>query len=622
MIHTENRKGLLLRSLFFVSLFLGLGPAAEAGEISREWVEQHYTKREVMVPMRDGIRLYTAIYEPVGEGRGAHPILMQRTPYGCHPYGKGFNRALWNGWSRFAEKEYIFVWQDVRGRRMSEGRFVNVRPVGFGPEMPSDDASDAYDTAEWLVKNTSSNGRIGITGNSYLGYYALVSALCAHPAIRAVCPQAPVGDWFMGDDTHHNGVLMLTDAFSFLSGFHRPYHGPSREDAPYKAYFSGSERDFFLGKGALKNVLQVLGDSIGFWNDMAVHPNYDAWWQARNYTRYLDRVRAAVMVVGGLFDAEDLYGAWNAYYGLSAVRHKGGLYLLMGPWSHGGWSRGKANSFGTVRFSDDDLGATFRDMEQEFFDYYLLDEGRFAGKTPQATVYFTGENRWRTFAQWPSKKVKRRLLYLHGQGRLSFSAPREAASWSEYVSDPSNPVPYSALSTTHRRADYMIEDQRFAEGRADVLTFSTGELEQDITLGGSLEADLWASLSTTDADFVVKLIDVFPADGSQLGGYEMLVRGDIMRGRYRKSFTLPEAFVPGRVERVRFRLPDVAHTFRKGHRIMVQIQSTWFPLADRNPQQLVNVWTCAADDFLTSQVRIYHQKKQASCISLPVISQK
>lgn len=585
--------------------------------VTREWVEQNYSKREVMIPMRDGTRLFTAVYEPVGLA-GRHPILMQRTPYGCGPYGKSLNANLWKGLAPFVRKGYIIVFQDVRGRRMSEGTFVNVRPVGFAKDSPANDASDAYDTAEWLLKHTSSNGNIGLTGSSYPGYYALVSSLCRHPAIKAVCAQAPIGDWFMGDDTHHNGVLMLSDAFRFLSGFDRPRKYPSTADAPYKPYYSCDERTFFLEKATLAGVRQVLGDSIGFWNDMAAHPHYDEWWQMRNYTRYLDRVKAAVMVVGGLFDAEDLYGTWNAYHGLKP-HMKDRLFLLVGPWSHGGWNAGKANTFGDMHFSDDDLGAAYRDMQQAFFDHYLMNEGNFAATARPVKVFFTGENQWRTFRQWPSKDVKRQSLYLSEQGKLSFSPPSEKESCSTYRSDPNDPVPYTATRATNRKATYMIEDQSFAEQRADVLTFCSEVLGSDLTIGGEILADLWVSLTTTDADFVVKLIDVFPDDGSKTSGYQMPVRFDIMRGSYRKSFGQPLAFQPRKPERVSFRMPDAAHTFRRGHRIMVQIQSSWFPLAAMNPQQLVNTWTCGKEDFVATTVTLYHQRGKASRVVLPVI---
>ncbi len=588
-----------------------------AGNITREWIEQHYRKREVMIPMRDGIHLYTAIYEPV-KGQGRHPVIMQRTPYGCYPYGKELNGSLWNGMAAFAEKGYIIVFQDVRGRRMSEGDFVNVRPVSFRKGAPADDASDAYDTADWLVRHTECNGNIGLTGNSYLGYYALVSALCAHPAIKAVCPQAPIGDWFMGDDTHHNGVLMLTDAFRFLSGFHRPRKGPSVSDSPYKAYYEGNERDFFLQKATLRNVLQVLGDSIGFWNDMAAHPDYDSWWQERSYRHLLGRTKAAVMIVGGLFDAEDLYGTWNAYYGLKHSRN-GSLFLLMGPWAHGGWHSRKANTLGGIRFSDQDLGTTFSDMQQAFFDHYLLGKGSFPDKTPAATVFFTGENRWRTFTEWPAKAVKRQSLYLNRQGTLSSDPPAERKSCTQYTSDPADPVPYTATQAPHRKAAYMVEDQRFAGGRADVLSFQTGILQHDVTIGGEITADLWVSLTTTDADFVVKLVDKYPDDATAMGGYELPVRADIMRGRYRESFARPKPFRPRQPQRVTFRMPDAAHTFRKGHRIKVYIQSSWFPLAEMNPQQFVNPWTCGKDDFVPTSVTVYHQKNKASRLLLPVI---
>jgi putative CocE/NonD family hydrolase len=603
---------MIRKTLFLLIIIIQLPLLLFAQNIDEAWVKENYHKREVMIPMRDSVRLYTAIYEPVSVSR-RHPILIYRSPYGSRPYGKGYQSALWRNLKGFSQKGYIIIYQDVRGERMSEGTFENVRPIQKAMSAKvSDDVTDMYDTVEWLLHHTFSNGRVGVTGNSYLGYYALTAAVCAHPAIKAVCPQAPIGDWFMGDDIHHNGALMLTDAFSFLSSFDRPRAVPCENNYPYKQYYSGDDYSFFLKAGPLKNVTRMLGDSIRFWKDMVQHPNYDEWWKERNPFASYSRVKAAVLVVGGLFDAEDAYGTWQSYKTLDRTNSHAPLYLLVGPWTHGGWNGSCPNKLGDISFGEANTCLKFADMQQRFFDCYLLEEGQF-GSNPKATIFFSGENCWRTFDCWPSAKVRKTPLYLRAKGGLSFDAPKEKQSYSEYVSDPSHPVPYTATPVHRRPSKYMVADQRFVNNRPDVLTFSMPALTEKLTLGGELTASLLVSLSTTDADFIVKLIDVFP------DGYEMLVRWDVMRGRYRKSFSRPSAFVCNKPEKVEFKLSDIAHTFLKGHRIMVQIQSTCFPLVDRNPQQFVDIYHCSELDFVPSTIRLYHQKGQASKLMLPVL---
>ena len=617
-----------------ILLLLGilmLSSLAYSQTIDEKWVKDNYIKREVMIPMRDGVKLYTAVYQPADSSRH-HPILMYRTPYGCNPYGKDFNGDLWYSLSSFAQKGYIIVYQDVRGRRMSEGTFVDVRPIHSELSSTADDVSDMYDTVDWLLKHTVNNAKVGVTGCSYLGYYALTSAICNHPAIKAVCPQAPIGDWFMGDDTHHNGALMLTDAFSFLSHFERPRTKPSPADYPYRNYYSEDEYSFFLKAGTVKNLTRMLGDSVRFWNDITNHPNYDEWWKERCPFRLYHKINAAVLVVGGLFDAEDAYGTWQSYKTLKKRNADKPLYLLIGPWQHGGWNWSRGDCLGNVRFGNANHSQRFIDIQQQFFDYYLLGEGEF-DNTPKATVFFTGENRWKTFSNWPASNSVPTAFYLKKGGQLSATRPSEKSSYTTYTSNPDKPVPFTATISHGRPSEYMTEDQRFASTRPDVLTFQTEPLKENVTLGGELEADLRVALSTTDADFIIKLIDVFPDDfkydkkvdgagnGNKylMGGYQMLVRGDVMRGRYRKGFEHPVPFIPNKIDNVSFKLSDVAHTFLKGHRIMVQIQSTWFPLVDRNPQQMVDIYHCDKKDFISSVIKIYHQADNASRLILPVL---
>ena len=600
--------------------------------INKQWVKNNYHKREVMIPMRDSIHLYTAIYEPIAQNKKS-PILIYRSPYGSYPYGSDFNASLWNSLKRYVQKNYIIVFQDVRGKRMSEGEFENVRPIHISvPNGKTDDESDMYDTSEWLLKHSNSNNRIGVTGCSYLGYYALTAAICRHPAIKAVCPQAPISDWFIGDDIHHNGALMLTDAFNYLSGFDRPRPIPSKTDHPYHNYYTNDEYSFFLKAGNIANLTKILGDSINFWNDVTQHPDYDGWWKTRCPFSLYKNINAAVLVVGGLFDAEDAYGTWNSYKTLNAQHSNKPLYLLIGPWCHGGWLRGQGNYLGDVRFGNYDINKHFEEAEQQFFDYYLLDEGDF-NKALKAKVFFTGENQWHSFREWPPRNSKAIPIYLNDKGILTFTAPTEENSFSEYESDPNKPVPFTKTISHNRPTEYMVEDQRFASTRPDVITFETQPLKENLTLGGELSADLWVSISTADADFIVKLIDVFPdnfkydtnvvGEGNKqhtsMGGYEMLVRGDVMRGRYRKGFEHPQAFVSGKPENVTFKLADIAHTFLKEHRIMVQIQSTWFPLVDRNPQQFIDIYHCSDKDFVPCTIKVFHQKNKASKITLPIL---
>lgn len=578
-------------------------------------VAETYTKREVMIAMRDGAKLYTAVYEPKDNSR-RHPILMFRTPYGCRPYGESFSGAIEGELAHYVARQYIIVQQDVRGRYMSEGEYENVRPVVLQPGERANDVTDAYDTAEWLVKNTWNNGSIGLTGNSYLGYYALTAALCKHPAIKAVCPEAPIGDWFMGDDVHHNGALMLTDAFRFLWGFGRYRPKPSQKVEGLKPYYFTDEYSFFLRTATIGGLSALQRDSLPFWNAMLKHPDYDEWWQQRSPIQAYKAIDIPVMVVGGLFDAEDLYGTWSSYKALAA-RQKAPLYLLIGPWRHGGWHAKGANRLGETSFGHEDLSERFRSMQQRFFDYYLDHVGTI--DFPPVTLFFTGENSWRTFAKLPAEKTVLTPIYLHKGGALRFEKPREKLSYTQYLSDPAHPVPYTNRIDRNRDAAYMVEDQRFASRRNDVICFSTPSLTEALTLCGPIEIDLSTSISTTDADYIVKLIDVFPDEDNKQAGYEMLVRGDIMRGRYRNSFTKPEPFVPNKMAHVRFSLADVAHTFPKGHRIMVQIQSSWFPLADRNPQQFVNIYRCRPGDFVPTTVRIFHDATHASKLILPVL---
>ncbi len=600
------------------------------------WVRENYYKVEKMLPMRDGIHLFTAFYIPK-DSSVTHPILFNRTPYTCTPYGEDkFNPRIYDTyWINYLKEGYIIAIQDVRGKFMSEGEYVDVRP--FNPNKNGkeiDEASDTYDAIEWMTNNIPSNNkRVGVFGISYPGFYSTMAALSGHPALKAVSPQAPVTDWFQGDDFHHNGAFMLMDGFSFYSGFGQPRPKPTTAWTPGFRVPSQDNYDFYLKTGALKNFSKIMGDSIAFWKDLMNHPNYDAWWEARNARNFVNNIKPAILVVGGTFDAEDCFGAWSLYKAIEEKSKNTDNRIVMGPWFHGGWGgRGDGSYLGNVRFGKKTSEFYQRNIEMPFFNFYLKLKGT-VHDIAEATVFFSGENEWRRFNEWPTNKMEYKNLYIVADGRLSFLNKTTNNAYSEYISDPAHPVPYTEDIGLGRTREYMIDDQRFASRRPDVLTFTTDILTEDITLGGPLVADLIAAISTTDADFVVKLIDVFPdeykydeaefgkGNGSAypMGGYQMLVRGEIMRGKFRNSFAVPEAFIPGKITQVKYTLPDVAHTFKKGHKLMIQIQSSWFPLADRNPQKFVDIYKCDDSDFQKATIKIYHNTDNQTKFILPVI---
>jgi uncharacterized protein len=603
------------------------------------WFVENYTKKEVYIPMRDGIKLFTSILLPK-DITEKHPILLSRTPYSCAPYGEDKMPDTWNYYYRYyARENYIIIEQDVRGRWMSEGNFTDVRPFNATKKgTETDEASDTYDTIDWLIKNiNNNNGNVGVFGISYPGFYATMAALSGHPALKAVSPQAPVTDWFMGDDFHHNGAFFIMDGFRFYAGgfgYPRPKPTPFRPEQALKIP-EADNYTTYLNIGPLKNFMKLTGDSIKFWKDLYAHPNYDDWWKARNPRNFVSDIKPAMLIVGGLFDAEDCFGAWRLY---GAIEKKNPANhfnkIVMGPWFHGQWASSYGTRLGRIHFGSNTSYWYQNNIEIPFFNYHLKGKGDIS-KIAEATVFFTGENNWRTYNQWPPANKEDKALYLQSNGKLSWNKPEGSNSISEYISDPAKPVPYTEDVHFSRTREYMTDDQRFASRRTDVLSFQTDTLTQDITVSGTVVADLLTSISTTDADFVVKVIDVFPDDFKYagidtkvgrdaggpypMGGYQMLVRGEIMRGRYRNSFENPTAFTPGKVEKVKFELPDIAHTFKKGHRIMIQIQSSWFPLVDRNPQKFVNIYTCDETDFQKAIIRIFHDGSRSSNIVLPVL---
>ncbi|WP_394823284.1 CocE/NonD family hydrolase [Pendulispora albinea] len=628
---------------------------ADNTDIARA-LREHYTKYDYLVPMRDGVRLYTTFYVPKDKSR-TYPILLKRTPYAVKPYGSDHypnadEPRLMEGIApsvHFLREGYILVRQDVRGRFMSEGTFVDVRPRAT-KKGEIDESTDTYDTIDWLVKNVpSNNGKAGLWGISYPGFYAAQGAIDAHPALKAISPQAPVTEWFIGDDWHHQGAFMLGDAFDFYVNFGKSRPKPTKKVVPWFDYDSGDIYEFFLALGPLSNAnTRYLENQVSFWNDLMQHGTRDDFWKARDPRPHYKNVRPAIMTVGGWFDAEDAFGALETYRTFERQNPGANNTLVMGPWSHGGWARMDGDRLGDIGFGAKQSLFYREQIEFPFFQRYL--KGKSVAPPPEAWAFETGTNTWQRFAAWPPAEAKPVFISFQDGGKLSAS-PAAAATgtgaagaranaagaanatelFDAYVSDPAKPVPYRDRVSSRIDHDYVVEDQRFASRRPDVLTYSTGVLEGDVTLVGPIEASLWVSTTGTDADFVVKLIDVYPSDypdptpnptGVHMGGYQQLVRGEVMRGKFRNSYENPAPFKPGEPTLVRFTTPDTFHTFRAGHRIMVQVQSSWFPLVDRNPQTFTDIYRATEADFRAATHRVYRAPAMPSGIKVGLLRGK
>lgn len=622
--------------------------AESAPLVDAAWMAEHYTKTEVMIPMRDGVRLFTSIYAPKDSSE-PHPMLMRRTPYSCRPYGEDQFPGRVDPGPEYALDGYILVYQDVRGCYRSEGTFVNMTPHldDKASEKEIDESTDGYDTIDWLVNNVpNNNGRVGLWGISYPGFYAAASMIDAHPALKCSSPQAPVADWWY-DDFHHHGAFFLPHAFWFLSSFGQPRPEPVSE-RPGRGFEVADPDgyDFFLHETGTLAALQTqyLHGDIQFWNKLVEHPNRDEFWQDRNILPHLHKVAPAVMTVGGWFDAEDLYGALKTYQAIEAKNPDSFNILVMGPWYHGGWLRSDGERLGDAWFGSPTSPFYREHLQKVFFDAFLLGDGE--ADLPEATVFETGANQWRTFDQWPPAQVKTRYLYLGDDSRLLLpteagaqaiderSSPDETPAgrdrdFDEFVSDPARPVPYTQEITQRMTREYMTDDQRFAARRQDVLAYQTEPVAEPLTLAGPILAELWVSTDHQDADWIVKLIDVYPDDaedfpnlpeGTHTGGYQMLVRSEVIRGRFRDDPARPVPFTPGEPTLVTLPLQDVLHTFEPGHRVMVQIQSTWFPLVDRNPQKWVdNIYLAEPADFVKATHRVYHSEEHPTRIKVGVL---
>ncbi|MFV0389099.1 MAG: CocE/NonD family hydrolase [Pyrinomonadaceae bacterium] len=636
-----NRGFLLLLVVSFLALPIF---AQNEREALAKYIKENYTKHEVMIPMRDGVKLFTAIYAPKDTSK-KYPILLNRTPYSVSPYGEDKYKTSLGPDNQFAREGYIFAYQDVRGRLMSEGEFVNVRPdIENRSKNDIDESTDAYDTIDWLVKNVASNnGRVGTYGISYPGFYTSAGSIDSHPALKACSPQAPVSDWWVGDDMHHNGAFFFAQNYMFFGSVGQPRPGPVDNYSYIKRFNYGTEDGykFFKAIGGLGKSDDVyrenLGMDIPFWNEMQEHPNYDKYWQDRNILTKLKNIKCATMTVGGWYDNEDLYGALQTYRHIE--KYNPGIFnvLVMGPWFHGGWVRADGDWLGTAYFKEKTSESYQKNIQLPFFDYFLKDKGDIS-QIKETNLFDTGENTWRHYDTFNPTNAKQTALYLTANGGLSFDQ-KTAGTLSgkdEYVSDPQKPVPYTQKIAMSYPRDFMTEDQRFASERPDVLVYQTAPLTQDITVAGDIKPNLFVSSTGTDSDFVVKLIDVFPDDYRfpegvkppensaysvfQPGGYQMLLRGEPFPARFRNSFEKPEPLIPNKVVAIDYTMPGIVHTFKKGHRIMVQIQSSWFPLVARNPQRFVKNYMQATDaDFQVATERVYFGGKTNSRIVLPII---
>jgi putative CocE/NonD family hydrolase len=578
---------------------------------------QHYTKHEYHIPMRDGVRLYTQVYIPKDRSQ-TYPILLRRTPYSVGYYGPTYFRSRVGPNDLYPREGFIFVEQDVRGTYQSEGEFVVMRPHKSHKRTPqdTDESSDTYDTIEWLLQNIPNhNGRVGQYGISYPGFQAVMGMIDAHPALVASSPQASPADMWIGDDFHHNGAFRLMYTFDWLARSARTRTGPSTTGAGRFDYRTPDGYQFFLDLGPLPNVdNKYFHGSVPTWNEYMEHGDYDDYWKQQNLLPHLENIDHAVLHVAGWFDAEDFRGPMNIYYTLEEKNPDNKSIIVVGPWRHGGWASMDGDALGEINL-EEETGVYFREnVELPFFNYYLKNKGTV--DLPEALVFETGSNEWRSYDHWPPEEATEKSLYFHADGGLSFEPPSgdPQGGYDSYISDPDKPVPWSAEIGTRQGHLWMVEDQRFAARRLDVLVYRSEVLTEDVTITGPIIADLFVSTTGTDADWIVKLIDVYPdttsergaSSGMRMGGFQMLLAGEVFRAKYRNSFENPEPLVPSQVTEIAFDLGDKCHTFERGHRIMVQVQSTWFPVIDRNPQRFVDIYHATEADYQTA-VHIVHR---------------
>jgi putative CocE/NonD family hydrolase len=627
---------LLVVLAFSATLLHAQQPAPDAPK--DDYVRAHYTKYELRIPMRDGKRLFTAVYVPKDTAAGPYPFLMDRTPYNVGPYGEdGYPQHLGPS-EEFEKSGYIFVYQDVRGRWMSEGDYLEMRPHIDDKKSPQDvdDASDTHDTIDYLLKHIpNNNGKVGIWGISYPGFYTSASIIDSHPALVAASPQAPMTDLFLGDDTYHGGAFMLSATFGFYA-FFRPQNAPQtpKPTVPFN-FGTPDSYQFYLQAGNIDNLDKLyLKGSNWLFNDQAKHDTYDAYWQTRDLSRHMKNVRCAVLVVGGWYDAEDLSGPYKTFYAINKFNPQTPVTLVEGPWVHGGWAHTDGDRLGDIDFNSKTAEYFRVHIQFPFFEHYLKGNGE---AQPKAVVFETGANVWRNFDAWPPPAAQPRTLYFRAGGKLSFDPPAETAGVDEYVSDPNHPVPFVGYTTDTVPQRYMVDDQRFASYRPDVLVYQTEPLEEDVTIAGPISPRLKIASSATDSDFDVKLIDVYPDEypdpdpgfhGNKrmlgtppvhMGGYQELLRGEPFRAKFRSSWEKPEPLEPGKQTEINFTMPDLFHTFRCGHRILVQVESSWFPLTDRNPQTFTDIPGARPEQFQKATEQVFRQKDAASGVQVLVM---
>jgi len=623
----ENRQSRLM-SLIGITVFMALSVfcAQETFDI-----KANYTKTECMIPMRDGVELFTQIYTPKDENQ-KHPILLFRTPYSIGSYEPDNYRTVLGPNNDYAKEGFIFVYQDVRGKFKSEGEFVVMKPhktVKGGPQ-DTDESSDTYDTIEWLLKNIPNhNGRVGQWGISYPGWQTVMGMIDAHPALKASSPQASPSDMWMGDDFHHNGAFRFMYTFGWLWGSAQTRSGPSERRVARLDYGTPDGYKFFLELGPVSNVdKKYFHNRVPTWNEYMEHGNYDEYWQKQDVLQHLNNIKHPILNVAGWFDAEDFYGPMSIYYTIEEKNPDNKSILVVGPWLHGGWARMDGDALGNIQFGSKTSVYFREEVEFPFFNYYLKDKGQL--DLPEALVFETGLNQWKSYDQWPPKKATEKKLYFHASGKLSFTPPSEKSdqAFDSYISDPNKPVPFSAEIRTSQGSLWMVEDQRFAASRPDVLVYQSDVLTEDITIAGPIIASLYVSTTGTDADWVVKLIDVYPGDAPdnepnpcnvRMGDFQMLLAGEVFRGKYRNSYEKPEPLVPNKVTRIEYDLRDKYHRFLKGHRIMVQVQSTWFPVIDRNSQKFVDIYHAKESDFQKATHKVYRSATYSSHLKLKVL---
>ena len=601
-----------------------------------------YVKRELFIPMRDGVKLFTIVYAPRDTSR-RYPFLMTRTAYGIAPYGADEYRAVLGPNNEFAKEGYIFVYQDARGKFKSEGEFVHHVPYVRGSAGPNE-ATDTWDTIDWLVKNVpNNNGRVGQWGISWAGWEVSMGMIDAHPALKASSPQAPPQDQFFGDDYHSGGAYQLMYGFNWMSTNARARTAPSERPVERFDYGTPDGYQFFLDLGAAANAQKYFADTVPTWNDHMSHPTYDEYWQARNVPKDLDNVTHPVLIVASWFDAQDFHGPFRMYRAMKEKNPGNKTTLVVGPWTHGGWSRGDGDTLGHIKFNSKTAAYYRSEIELPFFNFYLKDKGPGPAKAgpylqadgslilPGAIVFETGANRWHGASEWPPNTARPRNLYLQADGKLSFTAPTDASATASdsYVSDPRKPVPYTAETTTIEGHVFMVEDQRFAAGRPDVLVYQTEPLAEDLTIAGPIEVTMHVATTGTDGDWVVKLIDVYPGDAPdpspnpqaiRMGGFQMLLAGDILRAKFRHSMSAPEPMVPHQPAKLQFSLGDKYHTFLKRHRVMIQVQSSWFPMFDRNPQTFVDIYHAKPADYQKAEQTVFRSASRPTFVTLPVVA--